>query len=306
MSAKLNHRQLEAFQAVMQVGSITRAADLLGITQPAVSRLIGALEHAIGYDLFERQKGRLLATPEARALCESVEKSFIGIDKVAQAAADIRLFKRGALQIASMPAIALGFLPRVVSQFATERPGINVSIQIRSSQKVMELIATQQFDIGLAAVRGGHPLVTVEPLLQTSMVCVIPENHRLAEKDVITPKDLENQVFISLGEEWGTRHLVDSAFDTAGISSRLTTVDTQLSEAACAFAREGFGVSLVEPISAAESLGRGVVARPFEPAIPYDYSLLYPRHRPRGRLTEAFVDNLKKALGQNPLIMQHE
>ncbi len=306
MPAKINHRQLEAFQAVMQVGSITRAADLLGVTQPAVSRLIGALEHAIGYGLFERQKGRLLATPEARALYESVEKSFIGIDKVAQAAADIRLFKRGALQIASMPAIALGFLPRVVSQFATERPGINVSIQIRSSQKVMELIASQQFDIGLAAVRGGHPAITIEPLLRTSMVCVIPENHRLAAKDVITPEDLENQVFISLGEEWGTRRLVDTAFDTAGISSRLTTVDTQLSEAACAFVREGFGVSLVEPIGAAESLERGVVARPFEPEIPYEYSLLYPRHRPRGRLTEAFVDNLKNALRENPLIMQHD
>jgi len=231
-----------------------------------------------------------------------VDKSFIGIEKVAQAAADIRLFKKGALQIASMPAIALGFLPRVVSRFASERPGINVSIQIRSSQKVMDLIASQQFDIGLAAVRGTHPAITIEPLLRTNMVCIVPENHRLASNQVITPKDLEHEVFISLGEEWGTRHMVDSAFALAGISSRLTIVDTQLSEAACAFVRQGFGVSLVEPICAAESLGRGLVARPFEPPIAYEYSLLYPCHRPRSRLTEAFVNNLKEALIENPLI----
>ena len=96
--------------------------------------------------------------------------------------------------------------------------------------------------------------------------------------------------------------LPDSAFETAGISTRLTTIDTQLSEAACAFVREGFGISLVEPICAAESLGRGVVVRRFEPAIPYEYSLLYPRHRPRGRLTEAFVGSLRDALRENPLI----
>ncbi len=285
----------------MQVGTITRAADLLGITQPAVSRLVAALEQAIGYRLFERQKGRLLATPEARALYEFVEQSFVGIEKVAQAAADIRLFKRGALQIASMPAIALGFLPRVVSRFAGRRPGINVSIQIRSSPKVLDLVASQQFDIGLAAVRGSHPAITTETLLRAPMVCVIPKRHRLAAKRVITPHDLENEVFISLGPEWGTRHIVDSVFEMAGVASRLTTVDTQLSEAACAFVREGFGVSIVEPITAAESLGRGVVIRPFEPAIPYEYSLLYPRHKPRGRLVEEFVDFLKSTLAENPL-----
>ena len=302
MRTRINHRQLEAFQAVMRVGTITRAADLLGVTQPAVSRLIGALEDVIGYRLFERQKGRLLATPEAHALYEFVEKSFLGIAEIAQAAADIRLFKRGELQIASMPAVALGFLPRVIGRFATERPGINVSMHIRSSPKVVELVATQQFDVGIAAVRGSHPAVTVESLLRTRMVCVMPEHHPLAAKAVVTPQDLESEVFVSLGKEWGTRHMVDSAFEMAGVSSRLTRVDTQLSEAACAFVREGFGVSIVEPVCAAESLGRGVVARPFEPAIPYEYSLVYPRHRPRGRLVEEFVEKLRSALAENPLI----
>ncbi len=286
----------------MQVGTITRAADLLGITQPAVSRLIAALEHAVGYSLFERQKGRLLATPDANALYEFVEQSFVGIDKVTQAAAEIRMFKRGALQIASMPALALGFLPKVVSRFASSRPGINVSIQIRSSQKVLDLIASQQFDIGLAAVEGSHPALFVESLLKARMVCVIPEDHRLAKQNIIRPEDLQNEVFVSLGEEFGTRRMVDNVFEDAGIYSRMTSVDTQLSEAACAFVRQGFGVSLVEPICASESLGRGLVARPFEPAIEYEYSVLYPRHRPRSRLTDEFVTTLKEALLTNPLI----
>ncbi len=302
MPVRINHRQLEAFQAVMQVGSITRAADMLGVTQPAVSRLIKALEQAIGYNLFEREKGRLQATPDAAALYESVEKSFVGIDKVTQAAADIKKFKRGALQIASLPAMALGFLPKVISKFAGERDGINVSMQIRSSQKVVEMIASQQFDLGLAATQVHHPAIRIESLLRTQMVCIIPKGHVLTDKDIISPKDLQNERFISLGEEWGTRHMIDSAFRIAGVSSRRATIDTQLSEAACAFVREGFGVSIVEPISAAESLGRGLVAKPFEPAIEYEYSLLYPQNRPTGRLAKEFVESLKQELMLNPLI----
>lgn len=302
MPARINHRQLEAFQAVMQVGSITRAADILGVTQPAVSRLIKALEEGIGYTLFERVKGSLQATPDAEALFKSVERSFIGIDKVAQAAADIKQFKRGGLQIASLPAMALGFLPKVISKFASTRDGINVSMQIRSSQRVVEMIASQQFDLGLAATHVRHPAIRTISLLRTQLICIIPEEHELAAKTVITPKDLEKERFISLGEDWGTRRMIDSAFEIAGITSRRATIDTQLSEAVCAFVREGFGVSIVEPISAAESLGRGLTARPFKPEIEYEYSLLYPRNRPTGRLTEKFVETLKQELMLNPLI----
>ena len=118
MRRPINHRQLEAFRAVMEAGTVTVAAERLYITQPAVSRLIQDLESALALTLFERRRGRLAPTVEAQALYEEVERSFSGLDKIAQAAADIRSLSRGTLRIAAMPALALGFLPRTIKKFS--------------------------------------------------------------------------------------------------------------------------------------------------------------------------------------------
>ena len=141
---RINHRQLEAFRTVMEAGSVTAAAERLLVTQPAVSRLIQDLESAIGVSLFERLRGRLSPTVEAQVLYEEVQRSFIGLDKILRTAEDIRTFGAGTLRIAAMPAMALGFLPEVIGRFSDQHRNVNVSLQIRSSTKVMEWIASQQ------------------------------------------------------------------------------------------------------------------------------------------------------------------
>ncbi len=297
----INHRQLEAFRAVMDAGTVTAAAERLYVTQPAVSRLIQDLEHALGFALFERRKGRLTPTVEAEILNEEVERSFTGLDKIMQAAEDIGSLRVGHLRIAAMPAMALGFLPRVIRAFSQAHPGVNISLQIRSSTKVMEWLASQQFDLGFAAVQQQHPAVVQELLLEAPFVAVVPGGHRLAKKRRLAPADFEGEAFISLGPELNVRGQIDALFARAGVSRRLA-IDTQLSAAVCTLVAEGGGVSLVEPVTAAEHLDRGIVARPFEAAPRFQYSLLYPLHRSRSRLTEGFVAEVRRALARNPLL----
>ena len=86
----INLRQLEAFRAVMQTRSITRASELLFVSQPAVTRLIKDLEASVGFSLFQRLKKRLYPTPEAFSFLEEVELSFSGLDKINIAAREIR------------------------------------------------------------------------------------------------------------------------------------------------------------------------------------------------------------------------
>lgn len=301
MAVRLNHRQLEAFRAVMTAGLVTRAAELLRISQPAVTRLIGDLEHAVGFPLFERRKGRLVPTVEGRVFYKSVERSFVGIHEIAQIADDIRRFNRGSLDIAGMPAMALEFLPRLIKRFLDARPGIHVSLQVRSSQKVLEWMASQHLDVGFAATHAAHPGVDVETLVSTRLVCVLPKGHRLARRSVIRARDLGNESFVSLGPELGVRFLIDTVFDEAEVARKLN-IDTQLSASACALVLAGAGVSLVDPITAAEYLDRGIIATPFEPEIPFTYSVIYPSFRPRARVATAFVELVVKALRDNPLV----
>ncbi len=114
---RLTHRQIEAFRAVIETGKITAAADVLGTTQPSVSKLIADLEHVAGFGLFERRGRQVIPTQEALALYEEVERSFVGMSKISRVIEDIRDFRKGSLLVAGMPALALKFLPYVIAGF---------------------------------------------------------------------------------------------------------------------------------------------------------------------------------------------
>ena len=101
----LKHRQVEAFRAVIISGSMSTAADILGITQPAVSRLIRDLEYETRLDLFERSGGRLVATGDAMALYREVDRSFVGLERIAGLARDLRERRGGSLRVAALPVL---------------------------------------------------------------------------------------------------------------------------------------------------------------------------------------------------------
>ncbi len=297
----LNHRQLEAFRAVFESGTVTAAAERMFITQPAVTRLLQDLESTVGFALFDRTKGRLAPTVEGELLFEEVERSFSGLEKIAQAAEDIRTLNRGMLRIAAMPAIALRFLPRVIQKLTEAYPRVTVSLQIRSSTKVMEWIASQQFDVGIAAVQQPHPAVVQETLCVTHLVAGLPPGHRYARRRVLRPKDFEGEAFVSLGPELNMRGRIDEAFARAGVI-RQQVLEAQLSAAICELVIVGAGLALVDPITAHEMHDRGLVAKRFEPKIDYPLSLLFPSYRSRAATLEAFLEILRRELAENPWI----
>lgn len=292
---KLSFRQVEAFRAVMIAGTTTGAAELLYISQPAVSRLLHDFEAAVKVKLFERHHKRLAPTPEAQLLFEEVERSFVGIDRLASMAEELRDFQRGSLKVAAMPAIALGFLPRVMQKFSQSHQGVNLTLQVRSSQQVADWISTQHFDVGIGAINVADPALAVEVLGEAALVCALPASHPLTQKASIVPEDLRGQPFISLGPEQSVRYKVDEVFEQARVSRQLV-FDTQLSHVACSFVDAGSGVALVDPVTALHFPSDNLVFRPFEPWVSFSYHLLFPAHRARSRVTQEFTQLLRHEL----------
>lgn len=293
--ARISFRQVEAFRAVMIAGTTTGAAEILYISQPAVSRLLSDFEASVGVQLFERQKKRLVPTPEAMILFEEVEKSFVGIEKLARTAEELKVFHRGTLRIVCMPALAQDFMPQVVSEFMARHEGVAVTLQVRSSQQVADWIANQHFDIGISAIKVSDPAIEMQELASSSLLCILPPGHRLASKPVIVPKDLEGEQFVSLGTEQSVRYKVDEVFDKAGVQRQLL-FDTQVSHVACAYVLAGSGVSLVDPATALNYARQGLVVKAFQPAIPFNYNLLYPVGRSQSQLGKAFTLLLQQRL----------
>ena len=287
-------RQLQAFKIVLDEGSITLAAERFGITQPAMSTLIGKLEEEIGFALFDRHKGRLRPTPEAIRFHEEVDQALSGFDKVSRTARDIRDLNTGHLRIASYPGVSFGLLPQVIAEFSRQHSDVRLSLQTRSSVQVQEWLASQLFDIGIAELPIDHPAIDVEPII-LDCVCVLPADHPLTSLEAIAPRDLTHYPVISLNPDHMTHFRLKAAFEAAGVAWR-PFVECQLFASACALVAEGVGITLADPFTADDFKTRGVELRPFTPAIPFDIGLLYPSLRPRSMLTVAFEKLLKKRL----------
>lgn len=287
----MNLRQLECFRAVMRLGTVTQAASMLGITQPAVSSMIAGLEHEIGFKLFQRVKGRLRPRPEASFLFEDVERTLGSLDRTVQTARAIRSRSHGSLVIASYPGIAIDFLPRVLTEFLASRPGVRIELHSRSAHVLHELIPAQRFDIGIADLPVNRRGIQTEPLT-LDCVCVLPAAHPLARKTVITPRHLDGTPFIALFNEHITYFRIANAFAAANAHWKVVA-ETRFFASCCAFVAYGAGVTIVDPITAAEYAQRGLITRRFEPVIPYEIGLLYPTERLRSGLVDDLAAMLK-------------
>ena len=290
MLHRLTHRQIEAFRAVIETGKVTAAAHALNTTQPSVSRMISDLEGAAGFGLFERRGRQLVPTPEALALYEEVERSFVGLAEIARVVDDIRHFRRGSLLVAGMPALALKFLPDAIAAFIKAEPGITVSLRARSSQAVLRHLSSQQFDLGFAALDADHPAVTRRPICTAPMQAVLPVGHPLESKDRLEPGDFHDQPFVALGAEIATRSETDVFLAAGGARPRIVA-EAQLSASICELVANGAGLSIVEPVTAANFAAAGkVVARPLHPEQPFRYDLLLPASREPSRVAARFLD----------------
>lgn len=290
MLARLTHRQLEAFRAVIETGKVTTAADVLRTTQPSISKMIADLEHAAGFVLFERRGRRVVPTSEALALYEEVERSFVGMSEISRVIEDIRDFRRGSLLVAGMPALALKLLPDVIAEFIAEEPGITVSLRARSSQAVLQHLASQQFDLGFAALDNDHPAVLRRPIFTAPMMAVLPVGHELISKTVLEPADFDQQPFIALGAEIGTRSETDLFLSKCNARPRIVA-EAQLSASICELVAAGAGISIVEPVTATNFANAGRVAmRPLSPEQPFRYDLLLPALRQPSRVASRFLE----------------
>ena len=287
----MNLRQLECFRAVMVTGTMTRAGEVLRISQPSVSNIIASLEHEIGFSLFKRRKGRLQPTAEAEYFFEEAQRTLESLDKTVQTAREIQKMNSGRLIIASQPGIAIHFLPSVVSRFLESHPDVQFKLLSRSSHIVREMIPTQQFDLGIAEPPVEHQGVRIEPFA-VECVCVLPVDHPLTEKDQISPADLDNVPFISLYSEHATYFRLANAFADAGARWKVVA-ETQFFSTCCAFVQNGAGVTLCDPYTANQLPHQSVAIRPFRPRIDYELEILHPLDRPRSSILESFAGLMK-------------
>lgn len=290
----LNPRQIEAFRTVIVTGGITAAAQALNVTQPAVTRLIQDLQYALGLPLFVKRGARLVPTNEALSLYREVERQFVGLERIENAARNLRDGRAGSLRVAALPAFNVGFLPRVVGSYLKQKPDLEIAIYGSISSQVVDWVTSGFCELGFAQLPLDFPGIDIEILPAMAPVAVLPTGHRLAAKAVLAPEDFVDEPFISLEQSTQLRYRIDALFSAHRVA-RQTRVETPLSMIACGLVAAGAGLSVVDPFTAEEYRGKGVEVRPLRPSVTYDIAIIWGAGRFRSAVAQDFAETVRTA-----------
>ena len=183
-------REIEIFRAIMLGGTVTEAARILNVSQPAVSTALRHAENRLGMPLFRREKGRVVPTPEALELYAEVEGLFEKLNAIQKFAEDLRDTRSGVLSIASTPTLTYAFLAEAIAQFRAERPGVRVLLEVTHTQRTVEQAAVGQIDLGFIHAPSENPVLAAEKLATAGIICVVPRDHPLAALPTVGPRDI--------------------------------------------------------------------------------------------------------------------
>lgn len=278
-SARITHRHIEVFRAVMTAGSATGAADLLHSSQPTVSRELARLESLLGYALFERAQGRLRPNARALALWEEVQRSWQGLEHVVGRAMALGHSNAAQLSILCLPALAHTLLPGAAARLMRVQPGMRLSVTPQEPPLLEEWMSAQRFDLGLCEQAAAPPGTHAEMLLTLDEVAVLPSGHALARRPLLQLQDFEGQPFVSLSTDDPYRRQIDAHFAEAGVRRSLR-VETHSAAAVCAMVQEGLGLAIVNPLTALAAMGERLVLRRLAISIPFSVTALQPMYRP--------------------------
>jgi DNA-binding transcriptional LysR family regulator len=281
----------------MKSGSASRAAEAMGITQPAVSRLVSELEKTIGFSLFDRTRGRLEPTPQCRLFYTDVERTFVGLEVLKHTASQIRERGPGIVRIANMPGIGLPIVSRAITAFRQIHPDVAVGAQLMSTAEVWTAVATSQVDIGVAPKETDIPGLDYQPFSGDAAVCAMSRKHKLAIRDVITPADLHNVEYIAHTPAARLRRALADLMEAGGYKFNVVA-ETPMCMTLLSIISTGVGVGLVNPMSV-EGLGNmDLVLRPFTPAMPCNFFLGYRTEAKKSRFVRSMAKCLLDARSQ--------
>ncbi|WP_107495586.1 LysR family transcriptional regulator [Thalassobius sp. I31.1] len=282
----LRFRQLQAFHAIVETGTVTGAADQLGISQPGISNLLAQLERHTRLKLFERSKGRLIPTPEAGVLYQEIDTVVRGLDHVAQAVTDLQNKQAGQLQVASPHSLSFGMMPKLIAEFSANKPDMSIAFQSNYSTKVQEWVLAGLFEVGICELPLLYDSFETE-MFQFETLCALPEGSPLAKYDVLTPEILEDEPFIVMGPEHMTHRRTREAFHNAGKRWR-PRVHSHLFKNNLSFVKEGMGVTILDPFVVKFDREGGFITRPFRPAVTIEMAIITSKARPLSAIGRDF------------------
>lgn len=269
MCEAFNIRQMQAFRAVIKHGSISRAANSLFLTQSAVSKLISALEEDVELNLFKRRSGRLQPTAAALKLYEHSERVFAELFQFDREIQSMREKRRRVFSVGLLPALSSQYAAEVSQAFKERHHDVHLSLVTGNTPLIQDMLISRKLDVGLTSTPISHPAFNAEPVLSSSLVCILPLGHPLADQETIHARDLHQFDFVDYNPDNPYNAQQSKVFDQFGCVPRFS-MDATTASMVIHLVAAGFGAGLVHP-SSAYWRRNDIHIRPFMPQTPISY-----------------------------------
>ena len=288
----LGLRQIEVFRALMICGSVTGAAELLFISVPAVSRMLAHMEMRLGFLLFERVRGRLKPTAEAKRLYPEVAQLFEGIGRCNDLVDRLRFGREGQLRIAASPSLGLWLLPEAARQFQRISPDVKLQIGTHTPEQLVSELLLGTADLGVCFDGLEHPALVNEAIRENPIVFACPRTHRFAERASIEYGELQEERLIGFPANSRYGALLESLFAGCG-SVPARQLEVRFANVASAMVNAGIGAALIDELSVPPSVWPNVVAVPVEPRQSITVSAVYTAMEAPDRNVRHFIEALR-------------
>jgi DNA-binding transcriptional LysR family regulator len=279
--------------SLMETTSVTATAERMGVTQPAVSRMIAQLEATVGRRLFRRQGGRLLAGTEAWQLYRESERLFRQYESLTDRMAAFVDAKEGRLTIAAIPTLAGTAVAEAVGRFRSDRPRVRIELLAYPAKTVVDMVSSHRADVGFINDMTNDVSVMTQTIASSRVLCLLPPGHELQAKAEIAAADLAREPLVFFSDQSPPSVLVRQSFAAAGVEP-IIVAETNLSFAAAAMARARTGIAVVDPLAVLWRLFPEITARPFVPTITIRAASVQSAFRPLSSLAQAFMAELQQ------------
>jgi len=290
---------LESFVEVARRGNVSRAAEALFLTQPAITARLKALENDIGTKLFVRSSRGMKLSDAGRAFLPYAERTMTTVDEGRQLIANLRQGTVGALVIAAAPAVSTYVLPEILRAFRTTHPKVRLGVKTGHTEEVLEMVLRGEAHVGIGRpIR--HPDIELIPVLDDEMVLVVSARHAFARRGKVRMDELAAERLILFDRTSSYHELTSSLFRQAGVVPT-STLELDNVEAAKKMVQQGLGVALLPRMALVVELKSGSL-RPVKliGAPPLSRPIVALRRKDAGEPigpVAGFLETLKDVLG---------
>ena len=288
-------RHIEIFHAIYTTGSITNAAKILHVSQPSVSKVLSHAELQLGFNLFERVKGRLIPTDEAEMLFDEVDKIYQQMRAIKNTAENIKKSEFGAISLGVTPALGFDAIPNVIADYHQDYPNVTFDIQTLHNDAVLQALLEHKCDLAVLFSPNTMPGITAKTLSQSELVIVYPKEKFPHCPNKLTLGQICDTEFIDISDSGPLADMLWARIMEENISFN-AAIKVQTYFIAARLVARGLGVCVVDRFTAQGNLADNVAIASFDPPLTFNVSAVHLENRSLSKVIDEFLPYLSQGI----------